>query len=168
MLRARRIVKWLLALVSLVLILAGVASSRYLGFGVVAPYGLHIQCSAGGIGISYGTDQTTKSAPGGFHFWCTDPFPEPFDFLPHWRVNATWPRILGFAPRKCLMIPLWIPLVLALCGLAFIRWTERPTALPGHCPKCGYNLMANVSGQCPECGTPCRPAARQPAPQGDA
>ena len=30
---------------------------------------------------------------------------------------------------------------------------RRPFYPPGHCQKCGYNLIGNVSGVCPECGT---------------
>ena len=33
----------------------------------------------------------------------------------------------------------------------------------GLCPKCGYNLTANVSGRCPECGAPCSAKSTGPS-----
>jgi len=36
----------------------------------------------------------------------------------------------------------------AWCVALLDRWLP-----PGHCKKCGYNLIGNVSGVCPECGT---------------
>ena len=156
--RARRIAKWCLTLLSLALLFAGLANLRYMAFGVFGPFGFNFQCSAGAMAVMYGTAQPPPTASGGFRFWCSDPFSQPTDFVRHWRVNAVWPRILGAAPPRCLMIPLWIPLVLTLGALVVIRLTERRAAPRGHCPKCGYNLTANVSGQCPECGAPCGPA----------
>jgi hypothetical protein len=32
------------------------------------------------------------------------------------------------------------------------RTQSRRRTRRGHCPKCGYDLTANVSGVCPECG----------------
>lgn len=43
------------------------------------------------------------------------------------------------------------------CGRCGERFRGRPEEkVPSlhipHCPQCGYNLTANVSGKCPECG----------------
>jgi hypothetical protein len=45
----------------------------------------------------------------------------------------------------------WFWTIIGLFVLRLHRW-----ALPqGHCDKCGYNLMGNISGICPECGMSC-------------
>lgn len=45
--------------------------------------------------------------------------------------------------------------ILAAVGIAVlaVRWADkRPSAKPGRCRSCGYNLTGNTSGVCPECG----------------
>ncbi len=49
------------------------------------------------------------------------------------------------------LIPFWVPFVLAASLTAFLWWRDRRPPLPGHCP-CGYDLTGNESGTCPECG----------------
>ena len=54
-----------------------------------------------------------------------------------------------------LNIPLWCPLLLSASATAFL-W-RRSRHLPGHCPQCRYNLQAlppssNGKVSCPECG----------------
>jgi hypothetical protein len=51
------------------------------------------------------------------------------------------------------ILPLWLPLVVATVLTATLRWRDRRRIPPGHCGQCGYNLTGNVSGVCPECGT---------------
>jgi hypothetical protein len=50
-------------------------------------------------------------------------------------------------------IALPIPLCLMIVATGLLFWLHRPCP-PGHCPNCGYDLTANVSGKCPECGRP--------------
>lgn len=57
---------------------------------------------------------------------------------------------------------LWIPFLLVSIPTAILFWRERHRVPRGHCPKCGYDLTANMSGRCPECGTPC-PIQTNPA-----
>ena len=39
-------------------------------------------------------------------------------------------------------------------AIATVIWRRPRPYPPGHCQKCGYSLLGNVSGRCPECGTP--------------
>lgn len=52
-----------------------------------------------------------------------------------------WPFLLVFP-----VAALWL-------GIFVARKWIRDLPQPGHCMKCGYNLMGNVSGICSECGT---------------
>ena len=85
------------------------------------------------------------------------------------KLLWTWPF---FAWVAVLFTPMWAgPLVFK--NFPFYRMSEvwvismcvaihqfeiyqframLPTALPGHCPNCGYDLRGNLSRLCPECG----------------
>jgi hypothetical protein len=75
--------------------------------------------------------------------------------LPDWNAAANWPRALPFLPRwpglilDFLFYALcWIVLVHLVVG--FRRWR---TPLPGHCPRCNYDLAGIPEpAVCPECG----------------
>lgn len=43
-----------------------------------------------------------------------------------------------------------VPFVVAILVVMFLPQRHR---MPGHCARCGYNLVGNTSGRCPECGT---------------
>jgi len=66
---------------------------------------------------------------------------------------------------RSITIPYWFPLL--FCSLFPTYWLyrrlrPRPTDLPDHCQKCGYDLRAHNPGtKCPECGTPV-PASPSP------
>ena len=62
------------------------------------------------------------------------------------------PEIYSDPLSTVIVVPLWIPGVVALGSFWFLRWRRR-RARPGHCPTCEYDLTGNVSGVCPECGT---------------
>ncbi len=66
-----------------------------------------------------------------------------------------WPRVLLWEPwsrgAQIVVIPFWIPLLLAGLPTTLLWWRDRRRVQPGHCP-CGYDLTGNVSGICPECG----------------
>jgi hypothetical protein len=49
-------------------------------------------------------------------------------------------------------VPLWLPLLVIGTPTACMFWRRHRRIPPGHCRRCGYNLMGNVSGICPECG----------------
>ncbi|MCH8805988.1 MAG: hypothetical protein IH986_07860 [Planctomycetes bacterium] len=61
----------------------------------------------------------------------------------------------SYVPTRMLMLPLWIPFVLA-GALTVFCWRSRVSK--GCCRQCGYNLTGNVSGRCPECGSDVRSA----------
>jgi len=50
------------------------------------------------------------------------------------------------------VLPLWIPFLVAALPTGWLWWRDRRRIAPGHCEKCGYNLTGNISGICPECG----------------
>ena len=49
-------------------------------------------------------------------------------------------------------IPLWMPLLVFATPVLLLCWRDARRSLPGHCPKCGYDLTGNTTGVCPECG----------------
>ncbi len=68
-----------------------------------------------------------------------------------WEMTLL-PKLLGSQGSYFLVIPLWIPALLA--GVStFILWRRSRRVPPGHCKACRYDLTGNVSGVCPECGT---------------
>jgi hypothetical protein len=52
------------------------------------------------------------------------------------------------------ILPLWLPLVVATVLTVTLWWRDRRRIPAGHCRKCGYNLTGHVSGVCPVCGVP--------------
>lgn len=57
-----------------------------------------------------------------------------------------------FDPYPRLVIPLWVPLVLAGLPYFFLNWRMLVLARFSRCQQCNYDLRRNVSGRCPECG----------------
>ena len=49
-------------------------------------------------------------------------------------------------------LPIWIPFVILLIPAIFLWLADAQRIPPGHCQQCGYDLTGNVSGRCPECG----------------
>src|SRR5437899_651347 len=78
-----------------------------------------------------------------------------------WRVGAsdysgrwTW-WISKMRPEVFIGLPLWMVWA-GFLPVAGALWYLDPRRLPGHCPKCGYDLTGNTTGRCPECGRPAR------------
>lgn len=66
---------------------------------------------------------------------------------PRWRIDL----YRGLTPRYVDMsLPAWIPLLVALVGLAF---TRRKRVLAGRCAKCRYDVSQSTLAVCPECGS---------------
>ena len=52
-----------------------------------------------------------------------------------------------------LNLPFWLLLVGAGLPTGVLYYRDRSSRiLPGHCPRCGYDLTGNASGKCSECG----------------
>ena len=66
--------------------------------------------------------------------------------LKRFRLSGTPGRDLS------IILPLWLPLLVAAVPTLFLLYQKRHQHLLGHCQKCGYNLTGNTSGICPECG----------------
>ncbi|NOX58689.1 MAG: hypothetical protein GXP29_07505 [Planctomycetes bacterium] len=63
-----------------------------------------------------------------------------------------WPEVDTQWRRTRIILPIWIPLLLAAVVTVWLwKWDRPPKS---GCVKCGYNLTGNVSGICPECGVP--------------
>lgn len=84
-------------------------------------------------------DQSGISLRAGWHCGRTNGIK--IRWRPHWH---------RYHPGR--VIPLWIPFVLAALPTAAFWWRDRRLIPPGHCQRCAYDLMGNVSGVCPECG----------------
>ena len=77
---------------------------------------------------------------------------------PGWNVQIISPRIVHWMPHylttpafSVISIPLWLPFLAIAIPTAWL-WRRDRRHLPGHCPKCGYDLTGNVTGKCSECG----------------
>lgn len=72
-------------------------------------------------------------------------------WTPHWRIDL----YRGLTPGHVDMsLPAWIPLFVALVGLAF---TKRKRVLAGRCAKCRYDVSRSTLAVCPECGAELQP-----------
>ncbi len=80
------------------------------------------------------------------------PFPQSAGLEVHpWYMGTQLPAS-QWTPGLWILIPLWIPALLA--GVStFVLWRRSRRIPPGHCKACRYDLTGNVSGVCPECGT---------------
>lgn len=95
--------------------------------------------------------QGTRAAPGlhwgwqAFEFW-------PFPVVDRFHVTPT-------SGVTQVMVPLWIPLVLAAAPTAWLFLIARHGGA-AHCPACGYDLAGVPTPTCPECGAKARAADR--------
>lgn len=65
-----------------------------------------------------------------------------------WVLPISWPD-----PVFVAVLNLAVGMLIALPGVVGAVLLARRRVYPrGHCQRCGYNLMGNVSGRCPECG----------------
>ncbi len=136
--RARRIAKW--TGLAVCVVMAGAwAASRY---WEACFYGdkLSLWVCGGGVEVR-------------LNKWGATWFSGTWRIYPAGRDQLLIPYQYSNFSNWCVIIPLWIPLVLAAIPtvLAFMR--DR-RSIPGHCQHCGYDLTGNVSGRCPECGEP--------------
>ena len=60
------------------------------------------------------------------------------------------PTIALEQPVRLVFLPMWM-LVAAFALMSVVFW-RKGRVPPGHCQRCGYDLMGNVSGRCSECG----------------
>ena len=77
------------------------------------------------------------------------------------KLGLRWSEVSWQNGEPIVVIPPWLALLFVAVPTAFLFWRDSRIP-PGHCRKCGYNLMGNVSGRCPECGEACKPEAGAP------
>jgi len=88
--------------------------------------------------------------------WGFKLFHEDYPLGTGWIMGDQFPKYLLSGSRmREVVAPYWaittitaLPLLWAL----FRAWAKHRRHLPGHCPKCGYDLRASHD-RCPECGT---------------
>ena len=76
------------------------------------------------------------------------------------RLNLNGNKLVS-ASLRAQARPAWYPVLNGLAMIPFLAclgrrvWSENRKAhrkKNGHCIKCGYSLIGNISGPCPECG----------------
>lgn len=88
-----------------------------------------------------------------YFWWSPGGAADGWSILPSWRYRDWWLDFISLrAGARHGWLPLWIPLLLAVGGTAWLAWRRRHCFPPGTCQNCGYDLTGNVSGRCPECG----------------
>jgi hypothetical protein len=140
--RTRRVVKWGVTLLLLVLIAASglscLWSASYVGpdllVGVV-----------GGTLMWGATDLLAYTEP-----------PTPVGFRVWWRPMYLRLQWLSVSHWRLGILPRWIPAEVLAIATALLWYLDRRRIPPGHCRRCGYNLTGNVSGRCSECDTEIR------------
>jgi len=163
--RARRWLKWCGLALSLLILLAWVASlfwtCRYETAGApVGPLG----------GYSLGWDEkranerrllmSNVGLRGGCLVFFRDFVNKVYHVQGSWQFRperrppwSRWVPYIDAGPRVIdVRVPLWIPLLLVAVPTTCLWWLDHRRTPPGRCRECGYNLTGNVSGVCPECG----------------
>jgi len=162
----RKIPVW--SVIRLVTLFACVAVVFVLAWGWIA--------SAGGSRSIYLSRDATENASAMVFLhdgairvshWWFNPQPRP--------VNVFTKAFLGFGihfenaitPQgKTLIIqrfwvPIWFGILVFMLPPLFALWRgplrRRRRHREGLCPRCGYNLAGNISGECTECGATCPP-----------
>lgn len=67
-------------------------------------------------------------------------------------IILAWPTFNTEYYLHSMSIPMSLPWLTAALLTAALFFMDRRWIPKGHCKRCGYNLMGNVSGTCPECG----------------
>ncbi len=155
-LRIRRILKWTGLIACVLIVVAWGVSLRWR----VERYESHIHATllGGQVYVYWFSGQKQATAAGRWRVsWSStssfgygfrwpyanyEPSPDP----PYSIRQPLWQVIL----------PLWLPLLIAAIPTAFLWHRDRRCHPLGHCRKCGYDLRGNESGRCSECGTACQ------------
>jgi hypothetical protein len=147
--RARRVAEWAALAVCVLLAAAWVVSLRWAGglreSSVVASRTIFVSRGVA-CSISYAGAIAGLPPPGWFRY----------------RLGAMgedvppvewWPRWSRDERLTLLSLPLWIPFLALALPTAWLFWSDRRRARPGHC-ACGYDLTGLApDAPCPECGT---------------
>jgi hypothetical protein len=159
-----RVLKWSGVAVCSLILLAAVLNLRYAVIWVNRPQDSTMIALIGGtLHVRHASAIPASSS------W--------FFKLPSWSATRRvwygfepWPQVI-LLPDWEIVLPLWMPFLLAVVTTAFLWRLDARRSQLGHC-RCGYNLTGNVSGICPECGEPitteAAPITWQPSAEGTA
>ena len=165
--RARRILKWTGASLSLIVFLSAWATAHwYSGLLCAYPYVefgdgvLSVEWHSPLIqGVAFTPSVEVERSTGTWGLR----LPEVRVREVHWTLTVD--QALGKSPipprtrSYQFVIPLWIPSILSLCLCGLLWHRDRGWRRPGCCLRCGYDLTGNTSGVCSECGLPKPPPA---------
>ena len=154
--RARRILKWTGAGLSLLVIAVLFASSRY-ECTIIITRQLAIHVDSGYLrtaiasfdfisDLKLKTEVRARSPNSPMGLW-DGPTIIPME---PWGGSYAWVQPNGKASTY--HTSFWVLILLTAIPTAWLWHRDRRRIRPGHCPRCDYNLTGNSSGVCSECG----------------
>jgi len=151
--RIALIAGWGFAVLSVLILLTLLASTRFRASQVGAPFWRSTEIARGTLNVSWLTPDPDGSRPGfgnpGFRLSDSGSFG--ISVLPRARLTG---------PFRTVVIPLWVPLLACVFLTFFARRVARRYRDPGRCIRCGYSLDGLPAGTpCPECGHERAPGA---------
>ena len=151
--RFRRILKWTGLGVCMVILTMWITS-------VLRP--TLFRTPFGGVAWYHGTVMFHESATSDYGYLEESRLPPNLAGPPKWHETiglSGLPASLRVFGMLAIIMPLWLPFLVAAIPTAILWHRDRRTVNPGCCQRCGYNLTGNVSGICSECGKPCEAEA---------
>ncbi len=145
--RVRRIAKWTVVVVCVVLAVVWAVSTQWhvrFTYRLTDPNRFVVSAAAGALRVA----RMSGSAIGLAQPLMDINFYDFYDKKPDWSDLVWLPESLG---TGIVVIPIWIPFAVTAVPTAFLFYRDRRHPR-GHCQGCGYDLKGNVSGRCPECG----------------
>lgn len=136
--RTRRIIKWI-SLIGLAVAVGfcAMGNRRRVQFGLAGAYA---QVYGGNFMLGQYSGKYKSLVPNGLLIG--DAYPSP-----KWM-----PSFSSYPDDWSLTIPMFQVVLVAVLTTVVLFYRDRRRILPGHCPRCGYDLTGNTSGKCSECG----------------